>query len=268
MTSAQTVRLASPCDRAEIEVLLRKGFGDEEGFLCAFFAYVFPCCDTLISCEGNRIAAMAALIPCEICIPQEADKPALYLYSLTTHPDFRGRGHAKRLLSAAKEKCDHVFLHAADDSLFQMYSALGWKSAMYARYETLPPALPLASHEKADGDTYFALREEALRATPHIRWNKPTCRFLCAMLNAYGGKLYAASDAALAVIESKDGCLYIAEAFGVSKFSLAAAAAQEYGCSAVRLLSPCLSTDKGAFPMAQTAGRAFPSPLQMSFDFS
>ena len=268
MTSARAVRLASPCDQANIEVLLRKGFGNEEGFLRAFFAYVFPFCDTLISCEEDRVAAMAALIPCQICVPGKADTPALYLYSLTTHPDFRGRGHAKQLLNAAAERCSHVFLHAADEELFAMYANLGWKSAMYARYEEIAPRSAIAACQKTDGDTYFRLREEALKAVPHIRWNLHTCRFLCAMLAAYGGGLYVSENAALAVTESKDGCLYLAEAFGDGAAQLAASVAPKYGCYRIYLLSPCTDDAPGAFPMTQTAGKEFPSPLQLSFDFS
>ena len=234
----------------------------------AFFAYVFPFCDTLVSLENGVIAAMAALIPCDVCVPGEADTPALYLYSLTTHPDFRGRGHAKRLLAAAQEKCSRVFLHAADESLFQMYAALGWKSAMYARYEELTLSPPLDAYEKADGDTYFRLREEAFKNKPYVRWNPSTCRFLCAMLTSYGGGLYVSKNAALAVTESKNNCLYVAEAFGDQALPLAAAVAREYGCRQIKLLSPCGADAANAFPMAQTAGEDFPSPLQLSFDFS
>lgn len=267
MTSARMVRLASPCDRIAVENLLRLGFGDEEGFLRAFFAHVYPFCDTLLSLEGDAIAAMATLIPCEIIVKGEEKAKALYLYSLTTHPAFRSRGHAKAILTEAQKKCDRVFLHAADDNLFQMYQHLGWQPAMYAHYTEMPPAIPQTVFEEISGEEYYRIRELALKNAPHIRWNKHTCCFLHDMLSAYGGGLYLAHEAVIAVQEEKDGILYLGEAFGKEAPRLAAEIALRYGCDKCHLLTPCGPDTPGAFPMAQRAGAELPDILQVSFVF-
>ncbi len=267
MTNAHAVRLASPCDQTAVENLLRLGFGDEEGFLRAFFQHIYPFCDTLLSLDGDEIAAMATLIPCEILEPNQIRKPALYLYSLTTHPSFRGRGHAKAILSAAQEKCDRVFLHAADDSLFAMYQRLGWQPAMHAHYTEMPPAIPQTVFREINGEEYYRIRELALKHAPHIRWNKHTCHFLHNMLSAYGGGLYLAHEGVIAVQEEKDGTLYLGEAFGREAPRLAAEIALRYGCEKVHLLTPCTPDTPGAFPMAQRAGADIPSILQVSFVF-
>lgn len=267
MTAAQEVRIASPCDKPVIENLLRMGFGDEESFLRAFFEHVFPHCDTLVSLDGGEIAAMATLIPCEIIEKGKSPEKALYLYSLTTLPEYRGRGHAKRILAAAQEKCDRVFLHAADDSLFQMYAALGWREMMHACYTEMPPAIPQTEFQEISGDEYYRIRELALKNAPHIRWNKNTCRFLHDMLSAYGGGLYMAYEAVIAVQEEKDGILYLGEAFGKEAPRLAAELALRYSCDTSRLLVPCSVDEPGAFPMAQGVGKAMPDILQISFVF-
>lgn len=267
MTAARKVRLASPCDKPVIEHLLRTGFGDEEGFLRAFFKHVFPFCDTIVSLEDEQIAAMAALIPCEIIEKGKPNEKALYLYSLTTLPEFRGRGHAKLLLNAAQQRCSRVFLHAADDSLFQMYAALGWQPMMYAQYTDMPPAIPQTVFTQISGDEYFRIRELALKNAPHIRWNKNTCRFLHDMLSCYGGGLYAAYEAVIAVQEEKDGVLYLGEAFGKEAPRLAAEIALRYACDISRLLIPCPADTPGAFPMAQGIGAPIPPVLQISFVF-
>ena len=267
MTAAREVRLATPCDKPVIEHLLRTGFGDEEGFLCAFFEHVFPFCDTIVSLDHGQIAAMAALIPCEIIEKGMPPAKALYLYSLTTLPEYRGRGHAKLLLSHAQQKCSRVFLHAADDSLFGMYESLGWRPTMHACYVDMPPAIPQTEFTDISGDEYYRIRELALKNAPHIRWNKHTCRFLHDMLTAYGGGLYAAHEAVIAVQEEKDGVLYLGEAFGKEAPRLAAEIARRYACDHCRLLTPCTQDTPGAFPMAQGIGEKMPDVLQISFVF-
>ena len=267
MTAARQVRLATPCDKPVIEHLLRTGFGDEEGFLRAFFEHVYPFCDTVVSLDNGQIAAMATLIPCDVVQKGAAPQNALYLYSLTTLPEFRGRGHARLLLSAAQQKRSRVFLHAADDSLFGMYENLGWRPMMHAHYVDMPPAVPQTEFTEISGDDYFRLREAALCDTPHIRWNQNTCRFLHDMLSAYGGGLYAAHNAVIAVQEEKDGVLYLGEVFGKEAPRLAAEIALRYACDECRLLTPCTQDTPGAFPMAQGVGEKMPDVLQISFVF-
>lgn len=267
MTAPRLVRLASPGDQSAVEKLLRAGFGDEEGFLRAFFQYVFPFCDTLLSLEGDEIAAMATLIPCEIIVKDQPKQPALYLYSLTTLPAFRGRGHAKSLLDAAGEKCERVFLHAADDKLFAMYQRLGWRDMMHAHYVSLPYAIPQVLFEEISGEEYYSIRELALKNTPHIRWNKRTCCFLHDILSAYGGGLYRAHEAVIAVQEQRDGILYLGEAFGKDAPRLASEIARRCACDKSCLLTPCTADVPGAFPMAQGIGAQMPTPMQISFVF-
>lgn len=233
----------------------------------AFFEHVYPFSDTLLSLEGGEIAAMATLIPCEIIVKGQERQKALYLYSLTTLPAFRGHGHARAILDAVKQKCTRVFLHAADDSLFAMYKRLGWRDMMHARYTEMPPAIPQTVFQELSGEEYYRIRELALKNTPHIRWNKRTCCFLHDLLSAYGGGLYTAQESVIAVQEEKDGILYLGEAFGKEAPRLAAEIALRYACDKSLLLVPCLADAPGAFPMAQGVGAQMPEAMQISFVF-
>ena len=233
----------------------------------AFFEHVYPFSDTLLSLDNGEIAAMATMIPCEIVAEGQASQKALYLYSLTTLPAFRGRGHARDILDAAKQKCAHVFLHAADDSLFAMYKRLGWRDMMHARYTEMPPAIPQTVFQELGGEEYYRIRELALKNTPHIRWSKRTCCFLHDLLFAYGGGLYAAHQAVIAVQEEKDGILYLGEVFGKEAPRLAAEIALRHACGKSHLLVPCSADAPGAFPMAQGVGAQMPETMQISFVF-
>ena len=232
----------------------------------AFFAYLYPQYDTLLSMDGDDIAASATLIPCKIIRPGQEDTDALYLYSLTTLPAFRGRGHAQRLLDAAKEKCSCVFLHAADDSLFSMYKARGWRGMMHVKEQLVPAQKhdidikPLHAHE------YLHLREQHLADVPHVCWDENAMHFQAELLLFGNGGFYAYNHSIAAVLNWEDKhCLPIAEALGNDATMLCAALAHAYRHEKAGVLIPCTATDPGAFPYAQGVGEEIPDPIQLSF---
>lgn len=255
MTDHFSIRTALPCDKPAVNLLLQTGFGDEEWFLCAFFEHIWQRYDVLLSCEGERTAAMAALFPCQVCDQQGVRTNALYLYALSTHPEMRGRGHARRLLREAAGRCERVFLHAADQELHTMYARLGWQDAMYAHFRPLPQG-DVSLPPRVDGHAYCAMREEWLYGTPHIVWNENLCCFAEKLLVNEGGGLYADSRCALAVQSAQDGCITLCEALGDAALPHAQA------------LTPCTTHDDGAFPLSQHTGAALPSPLHLGFDFA
>lgn len=268
MTANGVMRLASPRDKSQVEHLLRTGFGDEEEFLRAFFDHLYGHCETILSMDEGNVAAMTALIPCKVSQPGQPLQDALYLYSLTTLPAFRGRGHAQKLLDAARQKCSRVFLHAASDSLFRMYAARGWRSMMHAHWQEAPAASPAFPIIPQSGTQYLEKREQLLQSTPHIVWDEATGRFLHDLLCGYDGGLYAGEDAIAAVLErADDGALCLAEALGRNAAPLAQGLAHTHACEKARILTPCTADTPGAFPYAQGIGDEIPDPIQLSFVF-
>ena len=263
MSIRPIVRLALPCDKPAVEALLRAGFGDEEGFLYAFFAHLWPSCPILLSVAGQAPVAMAALLPCRI-MPE--DRQTHYLYALTTLPAFRGQGHAHALLQAAQARCGSAFLHAADEDLQSFYARQGWQSCMYAQRQTLsgPPA-PVPS--RVNAKVYFRRREAILADQPHILWQGALCDFAHDLLLDAGGGLYAGPDSLLAVTECENGTLYLGEALGPGAPSAAQALANSLGCRQALVNLPCPPHASGAFPLCQYVGPAFPSVLHLGFDF-
>lgn len=244
--------------------MLRSGFGDEEGFLCAFFAHVWQKCTVLLSVQDYVPAAMAALLPCRL---QPLDQSALYLYALTTLPAYRHQGHARRLLDAAKARCSRVFLHAADEDLHALYAHLGWQDCMYARWKRFAAA-PGDMPRSASASDYFAARERLLGHDAHILWQEPLCCFAHDMLLSYGGGLYLAKDAAFAVIDCRNRTLIVSEMLGENAPAYASALAHRLGLADVQALVACALPAPGAFALGQCAGEAFPSPLHFGFDFN
>jgi len=236
--------------------------------LCAFFDHLYPYCDTILSLDGDEIAATATLLPCQIVQPNSDIQDALYLYSLNTLPTFRGRGHAQRLLDAAREKSPRVFLHAADDSLFDMYAARGWRGMMYTRWEELPAEPAHLSIQRLRGEDYLKARENLLQSTAHVRWDTNALQFLDDLLFFGNGGLFASQNAIAAVLSKEDNdCLYIAEALGDDALALARALAHAHDCPRAKVLTPCLPEAPGAFPYAQGVGLPIPDPMYLSFVF-
>lgn len=261
MTDCLVTRIADPCDWPVAEAMLRAGFGDEDWFLYAFRDHIWQKCDVLLSCQQHKAAAMAALLPCQICLPGQPAQPALYLYALTTLPAHRGQGHARRLLLAAQARCERVFLHAEDASLHAFYQRLGWRDGMHARRVMLPAAVGEAL-PAVDGSTYYAVREALLRDTPHIRWDENLCCFAQRLLACEGGGLYASAHAACAVTGRQAQCLMLSEMLG-DAVPVQALAAQQH-CHTLCALTSCRD---GALPLAQSVGKPLPAPLHLGFDF-
>lgn len=263
MNIRPVVRLALPCDKAAVEALLRAGFGDEEGFLHAFFAHLWPQRLVLLSMAGRTPAAMAALIPCRV-MPE--GRGAHYLYALTTLPAFRGQGHARGLLRAAEARCGSVFLHAENAGLQGFYARQGWRYGLYALKTRLPAAAgPLPA--RATADAYFARRARILAAQPHILWQGAACDFAHDLLLDAGGGLYAAPDALLAVTERQNDTLYLGEALGAGAFAAAQALAHALGCREALIDTPCSSRAAGALPLGQYVGPPLAENLRLGFDF-
>lgn len=253
MTALFSIRSAIPCDKPAVEQLLKAGFGDEDWFLYAFFDHIWQQHEVILACEGDCVAAMAALISCRICHADGTMQDALYLYALTTLPACRGHGYAQRLLAAACARCERVFLHAADESLQRWYTRLGWQNAMHARRIALPAGDTLPP--QVNGSAYHHLRERLLVGQTHIVWDENLCTFADIIFRQEGGGLYANDRCALSVQGVQNGQYLLGEALGSVALSNALA------------LIPCAADAPNALTLAQTIGN-FPAPLHMGFDFA
>ena len=81
-------------------------------------------------CNGEP-ATMLFLLPAKARFRGEL-YPVRYLYAGCTHPDYRGRGYYRELMSAAAVKVaelneNAIYLHPADDMLTATYQRLGYK---------------------------------------------------------------------------------------------------------------------------------------------
>lgn len=111
----------------ELKDLWHLAFGDSYDFIDLFFstAYAPERCKFLT--ENGRVTAALYWLDCEY-----AGQKLAYIYAVATHPDFRGRGLCRRLMSETHETLKRQgyagsLLMPAEAGLRQMYGKLGYR---------------------------------------------------------------------------------------------------------------------------------------------
>lgn len=109
----------------------------------------------LVSGEGDRIAATCVLITAPNLL-REGRRHG-FLENVVAHPELRGRGHGRAVVSAALElawswECHHVLLQSgrADPSVHRFYEGLGFEAGWRTAYVVHRPRAPLTSVGEAD----------------------------------------------------------------------------------------------------------------------
>ena len=107
-------------------------FGDEPDYIRIFLdSPAFRLEDTVVSLDGGKLAAMLFLLPVGL-----RGMNGRYVYAVATHPDFRQRGHAGKMLEFAQHLTeqrgeDFTCLHPASSSLYGFYQRFGFETTFY-----------------------------------------------------------------------------------------------------------------------------------------
>ena len=261
--SCSDIRPALPKEWAQIEDLIRYGFGDDEPFLRAYFDHIWQKYPTLISLCRNQPVAMTVLLPCSV-MPQ--NKEAVYLYALTTHPDHRSQGHAKALLQAAHLQHELLFLHAASPSLHDFYAQLGWQDCLWVQKVLVPAEEGNAPHE-ISVEHAAEIRSQLLHHTCFLNWPLELQRFFGKQVGKYSA-CYSDGNCLITVMSVHQGTLYVSELLGVNAVKAAQSLACSFGCSQLEYLSPCSSDTRDAYPHFQYFGGSLPEQAAWQYDFN
>jgi len=88
---------------------------------------------TLVACVGDKIAASVTLFINESLV--RSQRPFALVEYVVTHPDYRGNGFAKKLMSEAQEiaeqnNCYKIMLVTgqSDETVHKLYQKAGYKS--------------------------------------------------------------------------------------------------------------------------------------------
>lgn len=197
-------------------------FEDCEEDVDYFFRYRFDSTECIVDWQEGRVAAMLFLLTAQ----QKGtfDRPAGYVYAFATHPDFRGRGIATKLLESARRRMaargGFTFLCPASDSLYYFYAQRGFRECYFVWMcggEADKTAADSTKIHAADCGAfdYYKIRSEYLKETD-IHWDAAAAEYAVAENNHSGGickKIYFSDNVAGAVLCRADpeGTLWMRE---------------------------------------------------------
>lgn len=184
--------------------------GEPEAFTKAMFDRYFPDCVRMI-CEDGQPISMLFSIPSPVQL-ENGTLDARYLYAVATHPDHRGKGLAKQLLSA--EAAQHpVFLRPMSPSLFDFYGKAGFSPISPVSCISGEASSPSGRERPLTAAAYLTLRD-AFAPLPCVR---PTADFLS--LYECGGGFAAYGLDAVALYEKHGDKIWFKEYWGDTLFA-------------------------------------------------
>lgn len=127
--------VANKTDKADIYSLWSEAFGDSKEIIDFFFNNLLDFDNALVCRENGEIVSMLFLIPAEIAI-EEKIYPAYYIYAAATKQIYRKQGIMSALLDFSAEyaknnNIDFLFLHPANDELYNFYEKNGFQTSFY-----------------------------------------------------------------------------------------------------------------------------------------
>lgn len=127
--------------REQVRQLWQDVFDDDESFTNIYFSRIYnDAINYSVEYDGKVVAALQA-IPFDFKAGDRVLKTA-YLSGIATDRSYRRRGFMRQLLdkthnSLQLQSYDTAWLIPAEDYLFDIYSAFGYKTAFYKDYKTV-----------------------------------------------------------------------------------------------------------------------------------
>jgi ribosomal protein S18 acetylase RimI-like enzyme len=135
-------RLARAEDLKELKEVWKLCFGDEDSFIDFYFENRDWQKETAVLIQDGRAVSMLTMIPVDLIEKDCVKYRVSMLYAIATHPEFRKRGYADRLIEFSNEYLlsQQVFatlLVPAEEELFGFYRKLGYKNGFFIREAVL-----------------------------------------------------------------------------------------------------------------------------------
>ena len=123
------MRTSRPDDIPALTALWQLCFGDPAEAVQGFFATLW---EEITVFQTEDASAMLTAMPVSW-----QGHPAAYLYAVGTHPDHRGQGLCRELMTFAEETlksrgCSYSILSPAEESLFRFYGNMGYETCFFA----------------------------------------------------------------------------------------------------------------------------------------
>ncbi len=132
------IRLAEAGDLEALKAIWKLSFGDEDKLIDLYFQSRDWLSEVMVLVCDRRVASMLTMIPTDIAGADGGRQKASMLFAIATHPDFRNRGFADRLIEYSNryQKENNVLitlLVPAGESLFRYYTKFGYRNGFFVR---------------------------------------------------------------------------------------------------------------------------------------
>ncbi len=172
-------------NREEIHKIWETCFGDEAELVDFYLDKRMTEDNMLLICQDGHAVSMASFLDINIRDGEEW-KPAKYVYSVATLPEYRGRGYAAKILKKAEEIFNMpLVLVPAEKELVGYYRKVGFTEAYPSERllekqdvpELFAAELNSYSVEEITAAEYKRIREQKLMRDGFIAWDEAAIRF-------------------------------------------------------------------------------------------
>ena len=172
-------------NREEIHKIWETCFGDEAELVDFYLDKRMTEDNMLLICQDGHAVSMASFLDMNIRDGEEW-KPAKYVYSVATLPEYRGRGYAGKILKKAEEIFNMpLVLVPAEKELVGYYRKVGFTEAYPSERllekqdvpELFAAELNSYSVEEITAAEYKKIREQKLMRDGFIAWDEAAIRF-------------------------------------------------------------------------------------------
>ena len=196
-------RFSTPEDIPAQRQLWKLAFGDEDSYIDNFYDTYYQPQRVIVLEEEGQVRAMFAWFDTLFSIPGNEPVRAAYVYALATHPDCRGRGLAKELLTQGGRLLKDLGVPLmttvpAEPSLHNFFSDNGFRECfIHAQYELTPTAapftLPGVELKQVSPQEYDAVRKELLADCARIDYPDEALTYQAGCCKLSQGGLYVGS---------------------------------------------------------------------------
>jgi len=247
--------------KEKVKELWKLCFDDSEEFTDLYFQYRYSNKVNISIQSGDNIIAALQMIPYPMSF-YGSDINTSYISGACTHPDYRGKGVMKELLSQAFAQMTRKGVYVstlipAEPWLFGYYARAGY-TPLFRYSETrikvqdlpVPEGIIIEQSVEFDEKVYSYFNEEMHKRPCCIQHGSDDYRIILKDIKLSGGTVFIARDAhgikAMAFVEPQDDTLQVKEAFGDApeKEIIIQQAARHYKSHDIILITPPNGEDK------------------------
>lgn len=211
------LRVSEQGDVPALKRLWKLAFGDEDGYIDHFFTAYYTPQRMLVLEEEGVVRAMTAWFDMPLVSADGVVFPSAYLYAVATHPEYRGRGLAGKLLHFAGQwlaERGFVCLTTvpARPDLHVFFGQNGFEECFALEQREFIPRTKIAPAplEAVDAALYGVLRERYLAETDHISY-VDGLDYQAGVCALSGGGLYRVGEGGCACVEKGGNEVFVKE---------------------------------------------------------